>query len=1043
MKKFYLLFLLMLITASTVQSADFSWSVSASPTSGGTVGVTVNSIAVTKISSFKVPTGATVVLIPVAKTGYVFDKVFKNNVDMGQQKVFGPVSSAHKIKVTFKKLPIITSTASPSKYGTITPLGKTIVSFGANQNFQFTPNAGYEIKSIKVNGKAIPIASSYLMENVQKNQSISVTYQIKKWSVTVSADPNGKVSPSGIVKIPNSSKKSFTATPKKGYRAGILLDGALVTPENALVNKPVKYNLTNVTSNHTIKGIFVLAGQPFKSNYNTAISIVGLGESILVTNSATPTIAGVASSSAGISYVKWENTTSGTSGNATGTTSWTKVIPVVLGDNVLTFEAFSEDGSSSKITTTLTYNPAIDFTSPLSTSKDLIFTGISTDVTFTIGLSNTTGAVVQLVQVMDNKTEQIVGTMVDNGVLPDEIEKDGNFTVKKTLSSSTTGYLKYRAKVTRGSSIFRSEVTQIWVTSPATSQDVKEVVDIANNAKKIFLDSVKVGLSGSEAAVKIKDTLTKDPNVGVVDTNGAEGVWWVTKDGYLGAFHPTFVDTKSGGGGAVGKTPVYFPPTKTGNYPASFLSNMSTYDSAYIGTNDIILEPKNEVKSTRAIIISPYINNPKDGPNFNNSDDYYGPWKSIQDKNACSLTPDTAIVNNGAVNVSLDSFKALEGYGYIHFSTHGDNFYNGLINKWQDEWGTDNWLKGALSQVILYSGLVIPKKTDGTFDITGYEEDLKAKRIAMGADGCISILPSFFSHYVSELPNSLVVISACRSMYNNSLANAFLAKGAGAVFGYSDYVKSGYAKNTSKKIIDDMLNGKEFSVAYAAAVTAYGDNDSGKPAYIRKAGADDLVLSSGTLKNGGFEDGILTPWTKAGDGRVISQLGGTSPTEGSYMGIISTGLGYTTSNGSVTQDFCLTAKADKLTFDWNFFSEEFKEYIGSSYQDAFQVSISVYDTTTKTWKTADTLFNKAIDDLGSMVTRSDIGFDRKDGEDDGTGTGTKIYPGVFDTGWENANISLTAYAGKHVRLKFFATDVGDSIYDTAILIDNIKVVEKP
>ncbi len=191
-------------------------------------------------------------------------------------------------------------------------------------------------------------------------------------------------------------------------------------------------------------------------------------------------------------------------------------------------------------------------------------------------------------------------------------------------------------------------------------------------------------------------------------------------------------------------------------------------------------------------------------------------------------------------------------------------------------------------------------------------------------------------------------------------------------------------------------------------------------------GNPDITLS-GKFQNGRFEEGSLTPWSKIGDGRVISQLGATGPTEGSYMAIISTGLGYTETSGSIEQDFCLTENTTQLTFNWNFFSEEFIEYCNSEYQDAFSVEICEVDLDNNgSTKECKILLYKDVDSLCDSVTKSDIGFDQGD---------------VYDAGWQNKSADISAYAGKAVRLKFFATDIGDSIYDTAILIDDIKIGE--
>jgi len=52
------------------------------------------------------------------------------------------------------------------------------------------------------------------------------------------------------------------------------------------------------------------------------------------------------------------------------------------------------------------------------------------------------------------------------------------------------------------------------------------------------------------------------------------------------------------------------------------------------------------------------------------------------------------------------------------------------------------------------------------------------------------------------------------------------------------------------------------------------------------------------------------------------------------MALISTGLGFTTAAGSIAQPVCLPplppgATTWTLSYDWNFFSEEFLEFCGS------------------------------------------------------------------------------------------------------------------
>src|SRR5262249_49879660 len=105
--------------------------------------------------------------------------------------------------------------------------------------------------------------------------------------------------------------------------------------------------------------------------------------------------------------------------------------------------------------------------------------------------------------------------------------------------------------------------------------------------------------------------------------------------------------------------------------------------------------------------------------------------------------------------------------------------------------------------------------------------------------------------------------------------------------------------------------------------------------------------------------------------------------------------------------------------DWNFFSEEFKEYCGSQYQDYFHVTFGGTD-----------LQKTTVDDLcydpGTTLVHVDgLKFDVGD---------------VWKTGWKSQSIDVTALAGTTDVLTFAAGDVGDSIYDTVILVDRMRLV---
>jgi hypothetical protein len=176
------------------------------------------------------------------------------------------------------------------------------------------------------------------------------------------------------------------------------------------------------------------------------------------------------------------------------------------------------------------------------------------------------------------------------------------------------------------------------------------------------------------------------------------------------------------------------------------------------------------------------------------------------------------------------------------------------------------------------------------------------------------------------------------------------------------------------------------------------------------------------LQDGLFENGnLLQAWTSEGDARLLTGLGEGRPTEGKYMAVISTGLGYTTTSGSLIQQFCLETDAATISFDWNFYSEEFLEWVGSQFQDSISVTLTAADDPDNSI----TILHETVDSLAPIVTAVPNSFDQGD---------------VYATGWLTTTAEIPEdLRGRKVILEFATTDVGDSIYDTAVLIDQVAI----
>jgi hypothetical protein len=184
----------------------------------------------------------------------------------------------------------------------------------------------------------------------------------------------------------------------------------------------------------------------------------------------------------------------------------------------------------------------------------------------------------------------------------------------------------------------------------------------------------------------------------------------------------------------------------------------------------------------------------------------------------------------------------------------------------------------------------------------------------------------------------------------------------------------------------------------------------------------------------GFESGNLLGWSTVAEPLVLKSLGATPAPEGAYLLDLDT-AGDDGANDAATIQTCAPTGALTLHFVWRLYSEEFKEFCGTQYDDYFRVTVGHADG-------HDIVFERTVDDLcpksacpetcGAFevpLTAADVAFDQGD---------------AWATPWMVANLPLAGVlpsGGGLLSLTFEAGDAGDSIYDTHILVDEILLVQ--
>jgi hypothetical protein len=580
------------------------------------------------------------------------------------------------------------------------------------------------------------------------------------------------------------------------------------------------------------------------------------------------------------------------------------------------------------------------------------------------------------------------GSLTDDGNLSnsDEIKGDGIFSIRKLFSSSSAQRIRLRIALQQGPVVINSNVFFLDVFTHLTDAELNTIKSLQNNAEQFYHAFAGTRQEARNATLAL---VLQSPDVlqaGISESGN--GIWVLYNSGIVGGLVLNPGNTRGGGATAS-------PLRPFSNPYAAFFSQPMPFQGA----------GANEIANRKAIVLSPFLFQ------FGATDEGAAITQLLNDSTCPKY--DVATLTNTAVTVNV--VKTLNQYGIVAMSTHGDSFYNGILSFWTDQFGW-NFL-GA--QVVFLTG-----QEATTANKAQNEIDLKKGRLAITNNGAgyYAILPSFIQYYSGGgYPNSLVYIGACRSTFNNSMANAFLGKGAKTYLGFSEYVDSGFAGTTAIDFFTKFIG--EPTMTTGDSFTPGLSDTSSPPAFFQMRGSTTLTKPSSQLVNGGFESGNLGAWQAAGDGRVIPQLGIFGPTEGSFAGLVSTGLGFTVNSGSIEQKVCLPTDAKRLEFDWNFSSAEFTEFCGSIFQDFFKVEI-VTDTGTNV------LFFRKVDDLCPIVFPTSLVFDRAD---------------VWSTGWQSQSIDITALAaanqGKSVTIRFSAGDVGDSIYDSAILLDRIKIAQ--
>jgi len=160
---------------------------------------------------------------------------------------FTNVQADHMITATYA-IDTFIITVVQGDHGIIAP-GTTVVNYGSSLGFTITPNVGYHITDVMVDGISIGVVSYFELASIQADHTITASFAINAYTITVTQGDHGTIAP-GTTVVDYGDSQTFTITPDTGYHTeDVIVDGVSVGAVSS-------YAFTNVNGDHTITATF-------------------------------------------------------------------------------------------------------------------------------------------------------------------------------------------------------------------------------------------------------------------------------------------------------------------------------------------------------------------------------------------------------------------------------------------------------------------------------------------------------------------------------------------------------------------------------------------------------------------------------------------------------------------------------------------------------------------------------------------------------------------------------------------------------------------
>ena len=204
--------------------------------------------------------------------GYHVKQIFVNDYRLNSIEMsdaiengytFANISDNHSIHVDFE-INVYTINATCSGAGTINPSGVAEYQFNQTVNYVASPSIGYSIKAIYVDGTPLDVdftgmmSYTYTFENINNNHTIRVEFSSSEYTICVTYEGEGQVSPDETFSANYGESKTVTFSPAEGhYISAIVIDDLDLTGTTltSVINQG-SYTFQEINRNRSIHIVF-------------------------------------------------------------------------------------------------------------------------------------------------------------------------------------------------------------------------------------------------------------------------------------------------------------------------------------------------------------------------------------------------------------------------------------------------------------------------------------------------------------------------------------------------------------------------------------------------------------------------------------------------------------------------------------------------------------------------------------------------------------------------------------------------------------------